>query len=195
MALNANTGKLGWVYQVYKYNDDEDFGSSANLFTLPSNVQAIGIGGKDGMYYIFNRADGQLIRKFNFGTKTGQIIDIPSVVDTGNGNPEVFLAAGGVVSGLFPSQTTNASAISWQYTVAGRNVYGSITSIPGAIVFGDEAGNFYALSSTNGHVLLKMSIPSSLRIDAGVTAAEGHLFITAGQPGVNQPGGLFAYTA
>jgi outer membrane protein assembly factor BamB len=114
-------------------------------------------------------------------------------VDTGHGNPEVFLAAGSEVFALFPTQPTNASAISWKFAATGK-VYGSITSIPGAVVFGDGSGFLYALSSANGNVLLKLNVPGSLRITSGVTAAEGHIFVTAGDPGLNKPGGLFAYT-
>ena len=54
-ALRAATGALVWEFHPRAYNDyDDDFGASANL--LPGGL--VGNGGKDGLYYAFDRLTG-----------------------------------------------------------------------------------------------------------------------------------------
>ena len=74
VSLNASTGKLNWFYQAHRSGTplaDLDFGSTANLFSVEINgsvYKAIGIGSKDGSYYVLDRTDGKLLRKFGLGT-------------------------------------------------------------------------------------------------------------------------------
>ena len=72
LSLNVATGKKVWNYTAYTFNGDKDFGSSPNLFVIPGH-KALGLGGKDGIYYVLDRSTGQLLHKFNLSAGvTGQ---------------------------------------------------------------------------------------------------------------------------
>ena len=69
LSLNAKTGSLNWYYQTYTgtaTGDDLDFGSTPNLFSVSINGvvhSAVGLGSKDGYYYILDRMTGSLLEK------------------------------------------------------------------------------------------------------------------------------------
>ena len=55
-AISATTGALVWEFHPRPFNDvDDDFGASPNL--LPGGL--VGNGGKDGLYYAFDRLTGR----------------------------------------------------------------------------------------------------------------------------------------
>jgi polyvinyl alcohol dehydrogenase (cytochrome) len=61
IALDLDTGSLRWVFRPREtdpHKCDFDFGASPNLIKAGSQ-QAVGIGGKDGTYYLLSRAIGQ----------------------------------------------------------------------------------------------------------------------------------------
>jgi outer membrane protein assembly factor BamB len=64
IALNARTGKLAWFYQPRQTDQcDFDFGASPNLIDLGSFGHFVGLGGKDGTYYLLNEQRGHLVWK------------------------------------------------------------------------------------------------------------------------------------
>jgi polyvinyl alcohol dehydrogenase (cytochrome) len=85
-ALSASDGAPLWSHQVHAVNngEDDDFGASAQLFTLAGGRQVVGEGNKDGLYYVLDRSDGRLIWQ-----RTEQ----------GNGNVQSGFALGGFVGG------------------------------------------------------------------------------------------------
>ena len=61
VALDSNTGHPVWVFRPRELDPnkcDFDFGASPNLVD-PGERRAIGIGGKDGTYYLLDRATGE----------------------------------------------------------------------------------------------------------------------------------------
>jgi outer membrane protein assembly factor BamB len=84
MAISAVTGRPLWSYQPFPRNDvsDDDFGASAQLFTLPSGRQVVGEGNKDGRYYVVDRRTGRLVW---------------DKLETGNGNVASGYALGGLL--------------------------------------------------------------------------------------------------
>ena len=63
IALDLDTGGLRWVFRPREtdpYKCDFDFGASPNLIDT-DNQQAVGIGQKDGTYYLLSRETGQKI--------------------------------------------------------------------------------------------------------------------------------------
>ena len=82
IAISAIDGSPLWSYQSHKplNTDDDDFGASAQLFTLPGGRRVVGEGNKDGTYTVVDRATGKLIWK---------------QVEQGNGNVRSGLAIGG----------------------------------------------------------------------------------------------------
>jgi outer membrane protein assembly factor BamB len=62
VALDADTGRLRWVFRPRESDPnkcDFDFGASPNLIEM-SDKSSVGIGGKDGTYYLLDRRTGQL---------------------------------------------------------------------------------------------------------------------------------------
>lgn len=99
IAMSAVTGKPIWSYQPFPRNDisDDDFGASAQLFTLPSGEQVVGEANKSGHYYVVDRATGKLIwnkaetgnGNFQSGFALGGLLGATSVQSV-NGRPTVF---------------------------------------------------------------------------------------------------------
>jgi outer membrane protein assembly factor BamB len=68
IALNASTGAIKWTNQLVKgdiwngnlptIDADADLADSAKLFNLPHGVEAVGVGSKDGYYFVMNAATG-----------------------------------------------------------------------------------------------------------------------------------------
>ncbi|MDE1871721.1 MAG: PQQ-binding-like beta-propeller repeat protein [Candidatus Micrarchaeota archaeon] len=188
ISLNATNGKLNWYYQAYnsfQAGGDFDFGSTPNLFTITSNgitYNVIGLGNKDGSYYILNRVNGKFINKFSIsnGTEDG-IIGLAGFIYLSETqvNPELFIPSqysskngsyGGVVEALYPSN----GSIKWKFFTNG-NLEGSVSIIPGAVIFGDNTGNLYVVSILNGTQLFHTTFVRN--IVGGITPADGYLFV------------------
>jgi polyvinyl alcohol dehydrogenase (cytochrome) len=61
LALDADTGRLGWVFRPREADPnkcDFDFGASPNLIAV-ADKRYVGIGGKDGTYYLLDRLTGR----------------------------------------------------------------------------------------------------------------------------------------
>jgi polyvinyl alcohol dehydrogenase (cytochrome) len=201
ISLNAKTGALNWYYQVYNSTatgGDLDFGSTPNLFSvLISGVvhSAVGLGSKDGNYYIFDRVSGNLLEKVPIGTGSsdGGIVGSAGFIYLGPNNPEIFIPSFneqiggeyGVVKALTPSN----GATNWQFNTPGQ-IIGSVAVVPGAVLFGDASGNFYAVSTGSGTQLFHGTVPGSIL--AGTTAAEGLVFVPMAY-GSGNSGALYAF--
>jgi polyvinyl alcohol dehydrogenase (cytochrome) len=201
MSLNARTGSLNWYYQAYNSlssGGDLDFGSTPNLFSVVVNGvthAAIGLGGKDGMYYVLDRVTGSLLEKFQIGTGSGEggIIGLPGFIYLGTNNPELFIGSYNTVVGgdygVMKALTPATGSIDWAFNTPGT-IVGSVVVVPGAVVFGDESGNVFALSTGSGSQLFHTSVPGSVL--GGVSAAEGLLFVPMSF-GTGGTGGVYAY--
>lgn len=195
VSLNAKTGRQNWRFQAYPNEvagDDNDFGATPNLFsfTFGGRVRsAVGIGSKDGHYYVVDALTGKLIEKIMLKSQGGVIGD--AAVDPTGDNPEVFVplyansldvADPRVCCGALVSLNPSHGRVAWYVTVD-ANVIGSVALVPGAVFFGDAKGNVYGLSTAaGGPTLFHVQLPDA--IEAGVTPAEGHLFVatTQGDP-------------
>ncbi|HUI01142.1 MAG TPA: PQQ-binding-like beta-propeller repeat protein [Nitrososphaerales archaeon] len=205
VSLNAMTGSLNWAHQFYKNlltGRDNDFGSSGNLFSVTINgqtYQALGLGNKNGDYYVLDRTNGQVLRTYSVGTSLGGVIGLAGFFYLSQNNPEVFIPSAynhkltnrnyqGVVEALVPSTST----IAWKFLTPG-NMLGSVALAPGLVIFGDAFGNVYALSTSNGKALWQTKLPYS--VEGGVTIAEGHVLVGDFDNGGSSPTGLglFAY--
>jgi len=200
ICLNVATGKEVWIYTAYKFKGDDDFGSSPNLFTI-SGHKAVGLGGKDGDYYVLDRVTGKLLHKFVLSAGvTGQGVTGVAgfIYTTSSTTPEIFVPVNydttktccARITAILPS----TNKIAWRFKTAGPHVVGSVTVIPGAIIFGDTGGNLYALSTSTGALLFHTLLPSS--IGSGITASEGYILVTIGTPGYSPltQYGLYAFT-
>jgi len=200
VSLNAATGKLNWFYQPYNSTaagDDLDFGSTPNLFTVKVNGifhSAVGLGSKDGRYYVLDRTNGALLEEPMIGVPGDRlgIFGLAGFMARTAGNPELFIpvhynpsqsplchdnstgvgtdgADCGAVRALFPK----TGSIPWTFVSKGW-VLGSVALVPGAVLFGDVEGNLYAIS-TSGTALYHYQLPSG--VFSGVTVAEGSVVV------------------
>jgi polyvinyl alcohol dehydrogenase (cytochrome) len=203
ISLNATTGKLNWAYRSYNTKlegDDLDFGSTPNLFSMQLNgttYNAIGDGSKDGNYYILNRINGTLLEKFPIGTAGSNqgIVGLSGFIYNQKNDPEIFVPSFynvsqqccGVVDAISPSN----KSIDWSFYTNG-NIRGSVTIIPGAVLVGDNSGDMYAISTTNGHQLYYRQFSDG--IDGGITVAEGYVFVPTSLDGPTNSTGVYAFT-
>ncbi len=190
ISLNAENGALNWVFPLHNVNldNDEDVGSSPNLFTFRANgttYQAVGEGSKDGNYYILNRENGNLLENLSItpGSSSAGIYSLPGFIYVGPNNPELFIASvnatnhNAIVTAYFPANDTYA----WTDN-DNAEIIGSITVIPGAVVYPDNQGYITAVSTTNGNVLYRKAI-SSGSIRGGIEIS-GNMMLFGSSTGV-----------
>jgi len=187
LSVNASNGRLNWYRQVFnntKLGMDNDFGSTPNLFNLTykgKSYYAVGVGNKNGIYYILDRTNGKFIENISVGTESyGGIIGLAGVLNQNTADPELFIPAfyntsvngdqGGIVKAVFPATNT----VAWAFRTPG-DIIGSVSLVPGAVLVGDNLSNFYALNITNGAVLYHKNFDSGIL--AGITPAEGYIFV------------------
>jgi polyvinyl alcohol dehydrogenase (cytochrome) len=201
MSLNAKTGSLNWYYQTYTgqgTGDDLDFGSTPNLFSISVNGvvhSAVGLGSKDGYYYIVDRVTGSLLEKVLIGTggSDGGIVGAAGFINLGPNNPEVFIpsfnAQIGGEYGVLKALTPSNGTVRWQFNTP-VTLLGSVAIVPGAVLFGDEKGDFYAVSTASGQQLFHTTVPGA--IEGGISVAEGLVFVPMSF-GSGSSGALYAY--
>lgn len=82
VAINATDGSPVWTVQTHPRlnQDDDDYGPSAQLYSLPSGQKVVGEANKDGSYTVIDRNSGVVISK---------------TAETGNGNIQPGFALGG----------------------------------------------------------------------------------------------------
>ena len=158
LSLNAKTGTLNWYYQAYNSlgsGGDLDFGSTPNLFSVVINGvthAAVGLGAKDGKYYVLDRVTGSLLEKFQIGTGNGEggIIGLAGFIYLSQNNPELFIPSYNTVVGgdygVVKAVTPLDGSLKWPFNTPGT-VQGSVVVVPGAVLFGDASGNVFALST------------------------------------------------
>jgi polyvinyl alcohol dehydrogenase (cytochrome) len=97
IGVDARTGTPLWSYQAHTANstDDDDYGSSAQVFTLSGGRRVVGEANKDGSYQVVDRDTGAPLWR---------------AVETGNGNVQAGQAIGGFIGNT---------------AVAGGRVFGS----------------------------------------------------------------------
>jgi polyvinyl alcohol dehydrogenase (cytochrome) len=98
-AISATDGQPLWSYQGHPplNNNDDDYGPSAQLFTLPDGEAVVGEAGKDGRYVVLDRDTGKLVwwraetgnGNLKPGFALGGFIGTTALMDVG-GSPRVF---------------------------------------------------------------------------------------------------------
>ncbi len=166
-AVDLTTGAFLWTYSPRGFNVvDDDFGSSANL--LPGGL--VGIGGKDGVYYAFEREgqpDGNGVLQPRFATALGQpgrvwrnlsaggMLGTPAVGEV-NGEPAIFATT------AIPTPIEDAESMSLDT---------SLLDDPGRLMF------LHAISAVDGRILWRS--PFVLFAYGSPTYSNGVLFVPA----------------
>ena len=191
--------------------NDYDFGSTPNLFTLTSSLSnctfgcnALGLGSKDGNYYVLNRLTGNIIERLPVGSAENYIYSDGGIIGLGGmantTNPAVYVPSyynpnknnvGGIVTEVFPSN----GMVGWHYPTKGVTD-GSVAVVPGAVLFGDLifsnlTGYLYGVSTSTGATLFRHKLSAGM--SGGVTVAEGHVFATGLYGSANNTLGVYAF--
>lgn len=197
-----------WYYQPWYLDPyDVDFGSTPLLFDR-DGVQYLGIGGKDGFYYVLRRQGGTTPGEFRnpewktrvvrggFGggfvgstaTDGNTIWGATALFDLPPGpNPQVqppfvhaFDAAGG--------------QILWQQVVTGPT-FAATTAVPGVVFIGSIDHSFTAVDADTGQVLF--AFPASATVSSGAAISDGEVFVGTGTKGFGSgegpTGSLFVF--
>jgi polyvinyl alcohol dehydrogenase (cytochrome) len=203
-ALSASNGAPLWSHQVHAVNngEDDDFGASAQLFTLPGGRQVVGEGNKDGLYYVVDRSDGSLIWQrteqgngniqsgFAFGGFIGS-----TAVTSVHGVPQVFGASaidtpvtydhsGRLVPQSNPTLEAQPmrsfsgvdGSVAWSAPQA--FTYGATSVANGVVYVGGIDGIFRTYDAASGRPL--WSSPVSGPISSGPAVGAGVVVIGAG---------------
>ncbi len=208
VALDAGTGSPKWSYQAFnslKTGDDKDFGSTPNLFDFSLNGvihKAVGIGSKEGIYYVLDRQSGALLENVTL-VNNGGIIGVAGYSYPSNDitNPEIFIPtyANGhpdftntsICCGALDAFVPSANNFAWKFKTLG-NIVGSVAVIPGAVLTGDIKGNLYALSVRNGSVLWQTSLPAPIL--GGVSVAGGYVLVPTSFNNDTSTIGVYAFS-
>ncbi len=215
LALRADTGELVWAYRPIRPDDacDFDFGASANL--IDGWDPYVGIGGKDGTYYLLARLtedpQGQLIWSQNvvFGGDEGGFIGSTAFDGT-----QVFGATaigdGHIVTGTGLCDPSNprdtvlqepsmhafdlfSPSPAWQAT---GNHSVAPTTVADGVVFSGLAGiepfAVNAYDAGSGALLASFPMPGS--VDSGATPVGGMLFVGSGTTTDGSGSGVHALT-
>ncbi len=183
ISLNAMTGALNWVFLAHNPSQgDLDIGETPNLFTVNIGgtvYQAVSAGSKDGYEYVVNRMNGALLEKIEVSTGSGHsgVIGLAGFVYNSANNPEVYIpgenAAGHTSEIRAYLPATNKFA--WTH-VDPESVVGSVTVIPGAILYPDNGGYITALNSATGAQLYRAHFTGEAR--GGITVVGNMVLFT-----------------
>jgi len=203
ISLDATTGALNWYYQIFNSlatGGDNDFASAPNLFTLQVGGvthQAVGLGMKNGKYYVFDRTTGALLESIKVGNPPDGIRGIAAQSTLKNGDPAIYVPSGyhkkpkccGVVSEVLP----DSNGLGWSFHTPGY-MTGSVTLASSYLLFGDESGNLYAILASSGasayHVRLPYAIVSGPAYSDGLVIV-GNFDYSLGS---SSQLGLYAYS-
>jgi polyvinyl alcohol dehydrogenase (cytochrome) len=204
IAISASDGSPVWSYQPHPVNNtlDDDFGSSAQLFTLPGGRQAVGEGNKDGLYYVLDRNNGSLIWKRteqgNGNVQTGFAVGGflgATAVTSMHGVPRVFggsaidtpvtynqsgqpVAQSDPTLALHPMQAFSGVDGSGAWSATQGYTYGATSVANGVVYLGALDGIFRAYDAATGSLL--WASPLSGAISSGPAVSAGVVVIGAG---------------
>jgi polyvinyl alcohol dehydrogenase (cytochrome) len=203
-ALDLDTGEPRWSFQprVPYENKDFDFAGSPNLFTI-GDRDVVGLGGKDGRYYVMDRETGDLVWEavgmepdveegagFSFGGFIG-----PTAVDDG------VVVGGTAGNGATACPCLHAfdadtGEVAWRAEEP-QPIFGASAIANGVVFSGGTDFTFRALDLQTGDVLWSTDMPG---VVAGGSAIVGDdVFAVAGirEPGTEvtaESAGVFRFT-
>ncbi len=179
-AVDLDTGAPRWSFQPHGPNrDDNDFGATPNLFTLPDGTPVLGAGNKDATYYALDPADGDL----RWSTRVAEPGNVQQDFAIGGfiGSPaawngDVFgttaLGGPGYMHGIDGTTGTQT----WQ-GVAGPS-YGASAAVNGLVFAAALDGQLRAFDTDTG--LVRWQAPLTGPASSGPAIVGDHLFVGAG---------------
>jgi outer membrane protein assembly factor BamB len=210
MALEAQTGTPTWVFRPRQTDPcDFDFGATPNLIDLGPQ-QWVGIGGKDGTYYVLERLtdhpEGELVWATNvvFGGNTGGFIGTAafdgSQVVGATAIGDVNLPSLAVCEPSNPRDTpiqepslhafaAATGAVQWQQT---RSQSFAPVSLAAGVVFSGSIGPvLQAYEARTGRLLARFVLPGS--VNSGATPVGRMVFVGSGISATGTGSGVHAF--
>jgi outer membrane protein assembly factor BamB len=212
IALEAQTGTPRWVFRPRQTDRcDREFGATPNVLDLGAQ-QYVGIGGKDGTYYVLERltADpaGELVWATNvvFGGVTGgfigtaafdgtQVFGATAIGDLNAANPRARCDPSNPRDTRLQQPRLHAfaaatGAVQWQQT---RSPSFAPTALAAGVVFAGSIGPvLQAYDARTGRVLAGFVLPGS--VNSGATPVGPRVFVGSGTSATGQGGGVHAFT-
>ena len=205
VGLDALTGTPVWSYQPHAADNtaDDDFGSSAQVFSLPGGRRVVGEANKDGWYYAVDRDSGALLWKAleqgNGNVQPGQAIggfigntavggapghpgifggsaiDTPVTYDPATGAPA---PQSDPAAGLTPMRGFSAADGSPRWQAVQGPTYGASTVARGVVYNGALDGLLRAYDTASGSLL--WAFPLGGPISSGAAVAGSDVVVGAG---------------
>jgi polyvinyl alcohol dehydrogenase (cytochrome) len=198
-------GTPAWTWRPREIdNEDLAFGAAPNLFTATikeNDYEVVGVGGKDGSYYLLdrdgtNKITGELepywTRHYVEGSDIGGTTGTAVVLE----------------DRIFLTTAINPGAPAWMLSASDGNViwsqedtvpyYGPSHATPGLLWTGGIDAGLHALDADTGEVLV--TVPLGHIVFSGPAVVDGTVYIGSGFGALNagaegpakDPGGLFA---
>ena len=189
LALDLDTGEVRWSYQPHEPNrDDLDFAGAPNLLDVDGRA-AVGLGNKDGAYYVVDRETGEAL----WSTRVAEpgIPEPGSDYSTGGFIGPTALADGVIVGGTAVGGAPYLHAIDaasgdvlWQQDVAGPT-YAAAAEANGVVFIGGTDFTFRALDLRGGDVLWERELSGA--VSGGAVVVGNAVIAVAGirAPGVD----------
>lgn len=182
IALDANTGNLKWHYQL---DLDSSFNATPNLFYCKYQnalVPAVGIGSKNGHYYVFHRLTGNLIWQTDCHINT----------DTDNGIHSIASYKDNCIyiwsKNKNPSNTitvcclnAHTGEIIWSKIIKGTNTLSSGSLINDLYFIPTYDGRINAYNLADGRIVWTGKIPD-VSIGSSISFTSNSLLVGAGVP-------------
>ncbi|HKA82305.1 MAG TPA: PQQ-binding-like beta-propeller repeat protein [Acidimicrobiales bacterium] len=189
LALDLDTGEVRWSYQPHEPNrDDLDFAGAPNLFAADGRA-AVGLGNKDGAYYVVDRETGESL----WSTRVAE----PGIPEPGSDySTGGFIGPSAVADGVIVGGTAVGGApylhaidaesgdVLWQQDVAGPT-YAAAAEANGVVFIGGTDFTFRALDLRGGDVLWERELSGA--VSGGAVVVGDDVVAVAGirAPGVD----------
>ena len=189
LAFNSKTGQIVRHFQatggdVFNASNltgpDLDFGASPNLLTLPGGVQAVGIGQKSGLYWMFRRSDLTPLWNTRIGLPDafGGVIGSTAVDGTRVYGPNTL-------PGLLWALGQQAGQLAWLNPPLDPLHYGPVSVSNGVVYSEDSLGFLDVIDAGTGLPLARMELNPLLggyysQAYGGVSIADGQIFADTG---------------
>jgi len=190
VALDLDTGRPVWSYQPHEpNNDDLDFAGAPNLFEVDGRP-VVGLGNKDGTYYVVDRATGEPVWSAP-ATEPG-IEVVGSNFSTGGFIGGTAVVDGTVVggTGVGPCPCAHGidaatGALRWQNEEPAAT-YASTAAVNDVAFLGGNDFTFRALAVATGEVLWSEEVAGA--VSGGSAVAGDDVFAVAGirEPGLDE---------
>lgn len=206
IAVKYKTGEMVW-HQQYTANDiytilsgsgpDADIGATPNLITV-NGVDAVGVGDKAGKYAVWNRDTGTALWTPTFQQIAKGSAQGGFLASSAYNNGIIYMAANDGIGLIDNPSPTDLHALLAVKADTGATLWrkekeyptvGGVTYANGLLFNTTTDGTIYAVDATNGDQLWsdktsfinpRTGDRSQYKIAAGVTVAEGQVFVCSG---------------